>query len=268
MEYLIAVDMEGIHGVVGKKYAAFSDAPDFALAKENAVKEVNAAVSALFDNGATKVAVWDNHAGGGNIDFSKIDPRATEIVGARENARRMDFVKEHNFAGIIYIGYHSREGTIGGVLAHTFNGFEIQYVKINGREVGELDIDSYIAATYNMPPLFVASDDKGVSQMLDISPETVGVITKFGTSRHTAELKDCETVLSEIYDGCARCVKTQVPVCELKMPVNTEVRYSRAVIAEDALNRALKAGINAQYGNDSHTVIYEINKVNDIPSFL
>lgn len=268
MEYLIAVDIEGIHGIVGKKYEKISTAPDFALAKENAVKEVNVAARALFDNGATKVAVWDNHAGGGNLDFSKVDPRVTEIVGARDNARRMDFVKEHNFAGIIYIGYHSREGTLGGVLAHTFNGLEIQYVKINGREVGELDIDSYIAASYNMPPLFVASDDKGVGQMQALSPETVGVITKFGTGRHSAEFKEAQTVLSEIYDGVAQCTKTKVPVCELKTPANTEIRYTRAVIAEDMLLRARAAGIKAEYGNDSHTVIYEINEAKDIPYLL
>lgn len=268
MEYLISVDLEGIHNAVGVKYELFSDAPDFALSKQNAVKEVNAAIKALFDSGASKVAVWDNHAGGGNLDFSKIDPRATEIVGARENRRRMDFAEAHNFAAILYIGYHSREGTIGGVLAHTFNGLEIQYVKINGQAVGEMDIDSYIAADHGMAPIFASSDDKGIMQVKQISPNIVTVITKFGEGRHSAQFRDEQTVLDEIYEGVCRAVKTKAKKIHLKAPAEVEIRYTRAVIAEDMLARAKEAGIPSRYGEDSHTIIYEISKANDIPYLL
>ena len=79
MEYLIAVDLEGIGGVVGLPNQTLNGSPDYEVAKENAVKEINAATKALFDGGATKVCVWDNHGGGGNLDFSKIDPRVEKI---------------------------------------------------------------------------------------------------------------------------------------------------------------------------------------------
>lgn len=269
MEYLIAVDLEGVRGVVGVPYKGFlRELDDYNKAIVAATEEINTAARALFDNGATKVAVWDNHGGGGNLDFSKIDSRVTEIVGARENARRMDFVKEHNFAGIIYIGYHSREGTLGGVLAHTFNSTQIQYAKINGRPVGELDIDSYIAATYNMAPLFVASDDKGVEQMQAISPKTVGVITKYGKSRNQADFRDDATVLSEIYEGVAKAIKSDIPLCPLGMPVHFEVRYTRMEFAAEKCERAKSAGIPVQYGEDAHTLQFEISAVNDMPYLL
>ncbi len=268
MEYLIAVDLEGVHDVVGIKYEIMRNTPDYALSKENAVKEVNIAIKALFDSGATKVAVWDNHAGGGNLDFSKIDPRATEIVGARENHRRMDFAKEHNFAGIVFIGYHSREGTIGGVLAHTFNGLEIQYVKINGKAVGELDIDSYIASDHGMAPIFVSSDDKAIEQVKGISPDIITVITKYGKGRHSAEFRDEQAVLDEIYDGVCRATRAQARKIHLEAPAEVEIRYTRAVIAEDMLARAQEAGIPARYGEDSHIIVYEISKVCDIPYLL
>lgn len=269
MEYLIAVDLEGVHGVVGEAYVGLKkEIADYKIAVEAATEEINVAVNALFDSGATKVAVWDNHAGGGNLDFSKIDARATEIVGARENVRRMDFVKEHNFAGIIYIGYHSREGTLGGILAHTFSSTHIQYAKINGRPVGELDIDSYIAATYNMPPLFVASDNKGVEQLLAISPKAVGVITKFGKGRNEADFREDDIVLKEIYEGVARAVKANIPLCSCETPVDFEVRYTRMEYAAEVYKRAQSASIPVQYGDDAHTLQFKISAVNDMPYLL
>ena len=171
-EYLIAVDLEGIGGVVGIPNETLSTAPDYEVAKENAIKEINAAAAALFDNGATRVAVWDNHGGGNNLDFSKMDPR-TEKVEWRQYPYRMDFAKDYNFKGIIYLGYHSREGTFNGVLAHTYNSKAIQYVKIDSVPVGELEIDSYIAASHGIPPLFCASDKACVDQFSKSSPETV-----------------------------------------------------------------------------------------------
>ena len=74
MEYLIAVDLEGIGGVVGEPYKTLTESRDYKISTENAAREINSAVKALFDNGATKVAVWDNHGGKNNLDFSKISP--------------------------------------------------------------------------------------------------------------------------------------------------------------------------------------------------
>ena len=68
MEYLIAIDLEGIHGVVGEPYGKLSkDSPYHAPAAEAAALELNAAIKALFDNGATKVAVWDNQIGRAHV---------------------------------------------------------------------------------------------------------------------------------------------------------------------------------------------------------
>ena len=55
MEYLISVDLEGVHGVVGEPYKSLTRASDFDTAVENAYFEINTAVKALFDNGADKV---------------------------------------------------------------------------------------------------------------------------------------------------------------------------------------------------------------------
>lgn len=268
MEYLIAVDLEGIGGVVGEPYKTLTDSFDYQLATDNAAKEVNSVVNALFDNGATKVAVWDNHGGGRNLDFSKIDSRI-EKVDWRAYPHRLAFASDHNFKGIIYLGYHAREGSFGGVLAHTFSSVGIQYVKINGAEVGELEIDSYIAATHGIAPLLLASDDVCINQFKKTSPDTVSVITKYGKGRNSAELKDEEVVLGEIYDGVVKSLKSDIRPVGINSPLSLEVRYTRAERAEEMYKKALADdAVTVQYGNDTHTLFFEIKKVNRIPSLL
>ena len=268
-EYLIAVDLEGIGGVVGAPYETLTTAPDYEVAKENAVREINAAVCALFDNGATRVAVWDNHGGGGNLDFSKIDSRI-EKVEWRKYPYRLDFATDYNFSGIIYIGYHSREGTFNGVLAHTYSSKAIQYAKINGECVGELEIDSYIAASHGISPIFVSSDKACVQQFMQSSPDTVFVTTKEGYGRNSAKLRDEEEILKEIYDGVAKAAKADIKPLGISLPITLEVRYTRAEDAEKFYNIGKEdSGVaSLKYGDDTHTVIYEISEINRTPSLI
>ena len=264
-EYLIAVDLEGIGGVVGDPYKTLTESADYELAKTNAVKEINTVVKALFDNGATKVVVWDNHGGGGNLDFSKIDGRV-EQVDWRKYPYRLDFSVDYNFLGIIYLGYHSREGSFNGVLSHTYSSKGVQYVKINGKPVGELEIDSYMAAKHNIPPIFLASDDVCVEQFKETSPDTVCVTTKTGTGRNSAILRDEEEVLKEIYDGVVKAINSDIKPIRLPEPFNLEIRYTRGE-ATPAFYEYAKANdgiISVNYGDDTHTLLFEVGQVNRI----
>ena len=263
MEYLIAVDLEGIGGVVGLPNQTLNGSPDYEVAKENAVKEINAATKALFDGGATKVCVWDNHGGGGNLDFSKIDPRV-EKIDWKAYPYRLDFCVDHDFKGIIYLGYHAREGTFGGVLAHTYSSISIQYAKIDGVPVGELEIDSYIAATHGVAPIFVASDEACVKQFKESSPDTVFVTTKYGRSRNEAELRDEEDVLRDIYEGVSKAMKSDIKPISKACPFTLEVRYTRAEATPMFYEKgANDDGISSvRYGDDTHTLFFTVEKIN------
>ena len=269
MEYLIAVDLEGIGGVVGSPNCTLTESFDYRVATENAVLEINAAVSALFDSGADRVSVWDNHGGGNNIDFGQVDARAEKIT-VPSGDYRFDFALSHKYDGVIYLGYHSREGTFSGVLAHTYNSKAVQYAKINGVEVGELEIDSYIAATHGISPLLLASDKACVEQFAASSPETVFVTTKYGTGRNSAELRPEEEILKEIYDGVKAALGKKIPPLSIEAPVLLEVRYTRAESAEELYNAAKEdSGIEwVKYGSDTHTLIYKVTRLNRIPHFI
>lgn len=271
MEYLIAVDLEGIHGVVGEAYGKLSkDSPYHAPAAEAAVYEINAAVNALFDNGATKVAVWDNHGGGGNVDFSKVDSRVIKI-DPKGNKFRFDFVMEHNFSAILFLGYHPMEGTPAGVLAHTFNSTAIQYAKLNDKPIGELGIDSYICATHGIKPLFVASDRVGVAEMLNFCPTIHSVVTKYGIKRNKAELRDREEVLKDIYETVSAAAKEnrENPIPRFPKLAHLEVRYTRTERAEEVYEKVTNEDIiPVCQGADSHILHFEIDKPQYIPKLF
>lgn len=269
MEYLIACDLEGIHEVVGEPYKGLlKELPDYKLAVTNAEKEINSVAKALFDSGATKVVLWDNHGGKPNINQENIDNRVVHIdIDAIKGKPRFSFVKEHNFAGIVYLGYHSREGTLNGVLAHTYSSVCIQYVKINGNPVGELEIDSYICALYGIAPIFMASDDICVAQFKETAPDITSVITKIAKGRNAAEFIDEEVVLENLYNGICQAVKKENKIIPIDAPVNLEVRYTRTEYAAEKVKLAEKMNIPVRYGEDAHILFFTINRIDDVPLF-
>ena len=268
MEYLIAVDLEGIHGVVGEpNVGLLRSLDDYQVAVEGAVAEINAAVKALFDSGATKVVVWDNHAGGGNIDFSKIDPRAQQII-PDNSLPRMCFCKDYHFAGILFIGYHAKEGTLGGILAHTYSSVNNQYLKVDGKQLGELDFDSRIAGEFDIPVLFAASDDKAVAQMLECNPDTVTVFTKYGKGRNEAVLRTREEVVKDIYEGVKLAVSKDIKPVTFSYPCHFEIRYTRMEFTAWMYEKLQGKLPSLRYGEDAHTLQATLQNVDDLRLFF
>ena len=156
---LFALDLEGVNNVVGEPYSGLvKDSPQWHVAKKQAALEINAAADALFASGAEKIGLWDNHAGGGNIDASDVDPRIS-LISYDKNLPRMYFA-DGEYDCICFFGYHAMEGTLGGVLAHTMSSKIVQYYKLNGKYIGEIDMDAYIAAEKGMPAVLFAAQEK------------------------------------------------------------------------------------------------------------
>jgi len=269
MEYLIAADLEGVHGVVGEPWLGLvKTIPEYKKAVEAAVYEINAAAGALFDAGADKVSVWDNHGGSGNIDFADLDPRIEEIR-CKDDPRRYDFVKKHSYDGAFLIGYHAMDGTLNGVLAHSFSSVGIQYIKVNGISVGEMEIDSWILASHGIPTLFFASDEQGIGQAKAIGSGTETVITKYGTGRNSAKLRGREDVLRDIRESAAKAAKLPGVLPVFPSPAEVEIRYTRMEAAANVITRIREEGeIPAEYGEDAHILRFTITNANDIPHIL
>ena len=269
-EYLIAIDIEGIHGIVGEAMKTATEAFDYELAMVNATKETNVIVRALFDCGAARVSVWPNHGSNPNFDVENLDPRAELIP--RNLGRipaRYYFREGHDYAGVFLVGYHAREGTRGGVLAHTYWSTGIQYIKLNGKAVGEVECDSYIAAWHGFPTLFVSSDAACVAQAEAALPGIRTVITKYGKSRNSADFVDEDALYEAFYRETVEAVKAPAPMQYMPLPTEMEIRYNRMEIAEDRLAKWCDLGLTAEMdAEDCHIVRLTLNSVEEFDAAL
>ena len=269
MKFIIACDLEGIHGVVGEPMKTLTDSFDYQAATEGAILEIDTAAKALFDCGASEVLVWDNHGANKNLDFSKFKQPITRADG-RSGERRWDFAKSADIAGVVFLGYHAKEGTPNGVLAHTFSSTSIQYVKLNGEPIGELYADSRICARLGIKPMFCAGDDVCIAEMRAICPWAETVVTKIGKGRNRAELREREDVLADIYAGVVRAYErfSEPYACDFPENAHLEVRYTRAERTERVMEKARNASIDARWGEDTHILHFTVTEPNQIPYVL
>jgi len=266
---LIALDLEGVNNVVGEPYSGLSKATEqYEIAQKQAVLEVNAAADALFKAGAESVSLWDNHGGGKNISQDWIDPRI-KLLNPSLSRYRQYFCEGAGFDCICYFGYHAMEGTLNGVLAHTMSSKNMQDWKYDGVRIGEVDIDSWIAASHGIPSVFFASDEQGCRQAKRSLSDIVTVTTKVGTSRNTAIFRDNDELLAEIREKIVEAVSAEHPLRKLPLPSAMEKSWKRMEDAAIALERVRSRGIDADYpddeilGKDAHTVVMQVRSVED-----
>ena len=265
---LIALDLEGVNNVVGEPYMGLSKQTEqWFVARQQAIVEVNAAADALFDAGAERVALWDNHGGGNNIEGDKLDSRI-ELLSPDLKQPRMSFARD-KFDCICYFGYHAMEGTLGGVLAHTMSSKTVQDYKLNGKYIGEVDMDAYIAAEHGMPSRFFAGGDIACSQAKRAVSDIVTVTTKKELERNRAEFRDNEELVSDIKTEIVHAVSTEGCATKLTFPATMEKSFKRIEDAAKYLERLCTAGIDAAYpdddilGKDAHTVVSTVNNIGE-----
>jgi len=267
---LFAVDLEGVNNVIGEAYKGLlRDTEQWQIAREQAAAEINAAADALFNAGVEKIGLWDNHGGGNNIDPAALDHRIT-LICVDLKMPRMYFA-DGEYDCICFFGYHSMEGTLGGVLAHTMSSVSVQYYKLNGRYIGEIDMDSYIAAQKGIPSVFFAGGDIACKQAKRAVPSIVTVDTKKELSRNTAIFRDNTELFSDIKESIVKAVTTDALPHTLKYPAVFEKSFKRVEDAAKYLAKLRTLGINADHpdddilGKDAHTVV---STVYDIGNFI
>lgn len=264
---LIALDLEGVNNVAGEPYSGLRiGSEEWDKARRQAAFEINEAADALFAAGASRVAVWDNHGGGPNLDPADVDTRV-ELLTIDKTLPRMYFASE--FDCVCFFGYHAMEGTLGGVLAHTMNSTMVQYYKLNGEYIGEVDMDSYIAASHGLPSCFFAGGDIACKQAERAVPGIVTVVTKTELSRNEAIFRDNAQLAHEIRERIVEAVRSDVQKQKLSLPATFEKSFKRTEDAAWWLERLLSLGIDAHHpnekilGKDAHTVASKIYTIDD-----
>ncbi len=232
--FYIGVDCEGVACAVGIPGQNLGQGENYAFAALQATREADAAARALFDMGAEDVIIWDNHHSGVNLSYDMLDPRCRIVCGSGHHGRfpRID----ETFGGVLFIGYHAREGSATAVLAHTYSSVTYQSFSINGKPMGEMEIDAAYAGKAGVPVIFAASDDIAVSQARESFPWAETVATKEALSWNSAISLHPQEACRRIYDGvkkaCTRLGEMKPYI--LAEPLEVSIRFKRLDAANSA----------------------------------
>ncbi|CAN5706777.1 hypothetical protein BH20ACI3_BH20ACI3_03140 [soil metagenome] len=83
-------------------------------------QEVNAAIEAAFEAGATEIVVSDSPGNGQNLLIEKL-PKNILLVRSWPRPLMMMQGIDKSFAGVIFLGYHTGTTNPQGVRAHTMS---------------------------------------------------------------------------------------------------------------------------------------------------
>lgn len=233
-KYYVAVDLEGVACVVGEHGVGLGQGKQYAFAAREGLLEANACAKALFDSGADEVVVWVNHGSGLNMDYDLLDSRCKIAMGSGFHGRFPGM--DDSYTGILLIGYHAREATRNAVLAHTYNSKVYQGYTINGKELGEMEIDAACAARHGVKIMFAASDAAGVMQAKESFPWIEAVETKQGFGWNGAVSLHPKEAQRKIYEAVKRAVarEDEMQCYQLSYPIDVSIRFKRM----DAANQA------------------------------
>jgi D-amino peptidase len=183
MRALISADMEGATGVTCPDDVR-PGSPQWERFRRLFTGDVTAVCEGFFDAGVTDVTVNEAHATMRNLLLEQLDPRVRLLTGNHKPFGMMEGIQERPEV-VAFLGYHAGPGQ-PGVLSHTFVGFEIFDVKLNGRAMSEGYLNALLAAEYGARLALVSGDDLTCEDAHEYAPEAQTVAVKEAVDRYTA----------------------------------------------------------------------------------
>lgn len=225
MKIYISADMEGVAGAVsgdqlgptGFEYQRF---------REFMTQEVNAAIEAAFEAGATEVLVSDSHGNAQNLLIDKL-PKNVQIVRGFPRPLIMMQGIDETFDGAIFLGYHSSTTNPNGVRAHTFSSARLADVRLNDVPMTEGSFNAAIAGHFGVPVIMVSGDDAAVKEVTEIVGGIEAAIVKWSTGFHSTKTMTpdaAQTLIREKVKKAVGRIREFKPY-RVKTPARLDVRF-------------------------------------------
>jgi D-amino peptidase len=223
MKAFISVDLEGVAGIVQW------DPADRQMEREFITAEANAAIAGAYDGGATHVLVTEAHGNMRNILPDDIDARASFLSGQPKPRNHMAGI-DSTYGAALFIGYHPKAGTLGGIMAHTYTG-SIFSLKFNGLEVGEIGADAAIAGHYGVPVVMVTGDRAACLEAKGLLGDIETVAVKEGIGRSSGMCIQPSRARKLIREAAGRAVRASIGGSAIRPftiepPIRTEVMFT------------------------------------------
>ena len=165
MKILIATDMEGITGVTTWDHVTPGHA-EYGRFRRLMTQDVNAAIRGASEAGADDIIVADGHWNGSNILVEELDPRGRLNSGSPSPLSMMQGIDE-SVDGVMFVGYHARNGTPNAVLDHTWSSKTVANVWLNDILTGEFGLNGALAGHFGVPVIMATGDQTACGQIVE-----------------------------------------------------------------------------------------------------
>jgi len=230
MKIYIVTDLEGISGVGGFDVHdphSPQDADRRGRWLELWAGEVNAAVDVAIDAGATEIIVVDNHSSGDSLPAGQLHPWARLLHGGARPTWLP--LLDPSFAAVVVIAQHAMAGDSLGHLRHTYSRRRLEWVRLNGREIGAAGLIAGIASEHDVPVVCLSGDDRAVTELAALAPDAEGVAVKHSLSRRACvslPVQECrERIRLAVASAVAR--RSEIQPVRFPRPLTLRVRYHR-----------------------------------------
>ena len=209
MRVHIISDMEGVAGIVKWQQTSGGEKL-YDEGRRLYTEEINAAVRAAKDAGATEIVVMDCHGAGGAYDFNSLLPElldpGCEYVVQEEWTEYTGFL-ESGCDAALFIGMHAMAGTADGVLSHTVSGQAWQSLRFNGTLVGETGINAALCGHFGVPVLLVTGDRAVCIEGKELLGDGLTTVeVKEGLGRFSARMQTPSRARELIADGARKAL--------------------------------------------------------------
>ncbi|HEU0293750.1 MAG TPA: M55 family metallopeptidase [Anaerolineales bacterium] len=239
MKILIAADMEGITGVTTWDQVTPGHA-EYVRFRKLMTQDVNAAIRGACEAGADEVIVADGHWNGSNILIEELDGRARLNTGSPSPFSMMQGIDE-SVDGVMFVGYHARNGSPNAILDHTWSSSTVANVWLNDILTGEYGLNGAVAGHFGVPVIMVSGDQTACAQVVEILGDMETAVVKQATGRYAAECLPPQVAQELIFMSAARAV-TRLGDGDTPDPfvLDTPVRVAVEFFKSDMADRASK----------------------------
>ncbi len=245
MKVFIAVDMEGATGVAHREHL-LPGGNDYERARKWLTGDVNAAVEGAVLAGATDVLVNDGHGNMRNILLDDLHEAARLVVGPAQARNKplvqVTGIEEGGFTCAMLVGFHSRAGTKGGLLSHTWVGMLVHEIRMQGKPAGESLLDAAIVGHYGVPVVLVTGADDVVREVhADLGADLMTVEVKRALGPSACASLTPKAAQKKIRAAAEQAVRERAKrkPWKTKSPVVMDVEFHRREFATRALDTGL-----------------------------
>lgn len=217
MKVYMSTDLEGVAGVEVFTAQSYPTGKYYEESRRLLTAEVNAAVEGMVEEGVNDVLVSDDH-GPGAILFEDLMPPARLLHGRPCAPRAVldPIKKDHDVAMIV--GQHAMAGVATGTLNHTQSSKAIDYIKLNGKPIGEIAQMALYFGAFGIPLIFLTGDEAACKEAEELIPGITTVTVKQGVARNAAITLTATEARRRIKEGARKAIRAhrENPVAPLK----------------------------------------------------